>query len=203
MLTPTQILKAFYRYSTRKQINVLPQAFVPYWWSWTVHQQNASIQRLEFQGPALELQGLQLFVALYMNELIFHLARQAEVIPKFYPFYEELLYAPLPLNQVLLRRFEWQLLADCGYALDFSMTADFEPIHAHKYYHFCPEQGFQVQTEGISGADLLAICHNEFDNPNVMRLYKNIMSRLIDHLLLGKKLHSRELLKHWMLKNAK
>lgn len=203
VLTPTQILKAFYRRSKRKQLDILPQSFVPYWWTWTGQQQNFSIQGLEFQGPALDLHGLKLYVALYMNELIFHLGRQGQILPQFYALYEELLYAPLPLNQVLLRRFEWQLLADCGYALDFTMTADLEPIQADQYYQFCPEQGFLVQAEGISGLDLLLINQNQFERPQTLGIYKIILGRLIDYLLAGKTLHSRQLLKHWMQTNAK
>ena len=196
ILMPHQILKAFYR---RRRGQPLPQIFLPYWWSLTSKQENHQVQSVECLGPGLDLKGLELFVGLYMNELIFQLARQADVIPHFYSMYEAILQAPFEV--LPLRQFEWQLLADCGYAIDFSQTADLHPIVADAYYGFHPEQGFHLRNSGISGVQLLAIHEARYD-ALTLSILKKILITMIDYLLDGKVLHSRALLKNWIETHA-
>lgn len=193
ILTPERVLKAFYR---RRSGQPLPQIFLPYWWSWTSKQENHQIRHLEILGPGLDLVGLKLFVGLYMNELIFHLGRQADLIPNFYAQYEAILQDEQPFQALPLRQFEWQLLADCGYAIDFSKTRDSHRIQADATYQFYPEQGFCLASKGFGGATLLAIHQGQYDNQS-LGVLKKIFAAMIDYLLDGRVLHSRELFLQW------
>ena len=147
-------------------------------------------------GPGLDLSGLKLFVGLYMNELMFHLGRQADILPSFYPMYEAILQDEQPFHPLSLRQFEWQLLADCGYAIDFSQTLDASMIQADAFYQFHPEQGFRQATNGYHGHALLAIHQGQYDAQG-LKILKKILATMIDYLLDGRVLHSRDLFLRW------
>jgi DNA repair protein RecO (recombination protein O) len=195
ILTPRKLLKAFYRLP--KTQTVKPQLFYPYWVCWQDRKGNCNIKSLELTKLPVNLQGMQLFTGLYLNELIFHLCRQGEMVPNFFELYEQLI-AKESCDEHLLRQFEWQLLADCGYAIDFTTTTDYQPIQADAYYQFLVDQGFVLQASGILGRHLLAIAQGEWQETETYLILKKILRLMIDQVLGGKILHSRLLLKEWL-----
>ena len=201
MLTPDRLIKGFYRVPKKPYV-VKPQAFYPYWISWKQNKQAINIQRMEAHRPGLTLQGLKLFVGLYLNELIFNLCRDEALVPGFYSLYQHILYDETPCDELLLRQFEWQLLADCGYAIDFSCTHQQQSIQANLHYQFNPNDGFMLSHDGISGQQLLAIEQGELETPATMQVLKKILRQTIEHVLDGRVLHSRNLLKEWLLSQS-
>lgn len=197
ILTPTKLLKAFYRLPKMKSHTAKPQPFFPYWVTWQERKGNINIHSLELSAPPLSLNGVQLFMGLYLNELIFHLCRQGETFPGFYDLYEQLLYAE-GCDERLLRQFEWQLLADCGYAIDFSRTCDNQRIEPLSYYEFLVDQGFVVSSSGILGRHLLAIDQNDWQHAETSIIFKKLLRMMLDNVLAGRSLHSRQLLKDFM-----
>ena len=198
ILTSDRLLKAFYRLPKTKGYVIKPQAFSPYWVSWQERKGACNIKSLELAAHPLELQGLKLFVGLYLNELIFKLCKHDEITPDFYCLYEQLLADIEPCNELLLRQFEWQLLADCGYAIDFSRTIQNQEIQSKHSYHFSPEQGFSYHEQGFEGADLLAIHQQDFKNEQAYMVFKKVLRMMIDHVLEYQPLHSRKLLQEWL-----
>lgn len=194
-LTPEKILKGFYRLPKRM---VKPQVFCPYWISWTTHRDTHNIQAIELNGLPFYFKDLKLLVGLYLNELIFQLCRVEDILPRFYSIYEAILHDDEACPDLLMRHFEWQLLADCGYEIDFLKTHQNEPIHGDKYYQFSPEQGFFEAMDGYIGQSLLSISIQDWHEQS-LKTFKKILRQTIDHVLNGRVLNSRLLLKDWWL----
>lgn len=193
ILTPEKILKGFYRIPKR---SIKPQLFCPYWVSWTTRGDTHNIQSIELNGLPFEFKDLKLLVGLYLNELIFNLCRTDDIQPSFYPIYEAILHHDEASPELLMRYFEWQLLADCGYQIDFINTHQQEAIVRDKYYQFSPEQGFFEAVDGYRGCSLLAISEQNWQQES-LKTFKKILRQTIDHVLNGRILNSRLLLKNW------
>lgn len=201
MLTPERLLKGFYRVP-KKPFVVKPQAFYPYWISWKENKNAINISHIEATQAPLNLSGLQLFVGLYVNELIFNLCRDEQLIPSFYSLYQQILLNQQSFDELLLRQFEWQLLADCGYAIDFSMTFQQQMICKEQYYQFDPNLGLKESDQGFLGEQLLCIQNGQMSHPETLKILKHFLRLTIDHVLDGKVLHSRQLLREWIKNNA-
>ncbi len=191
------MLKGFYRVPKKPYV-LKPQPFQLYWISWRENKNAINISKIEANQPVLNLSGIQLFIGLYINELIFNLCRDEQLIPDFYPLYQQLLSNENSFDGWLLRQFEWQLLADCGYAIDFSMTCQQQAIAEELCYHFDPNIGFKESVQGFSGAHLLAIQNGQIVSPETSKILKQILRMTIDHVLDGKVLLSRGLLREWL-----
>ena len=196
-LTPSRLIKAFYRLPKNKSPGK-PQAFYPYWVAWKTSKDALNIHSIELHEQPLVLQGLKLFVGMYLNELIFQICRHQEISEQSYQLYEELLYDKQDCNQSLLRQFEWQLLADCGYYLDYSHTCYQEEIQEERYYQFDPAMGFSEATDGIFGRHLLAILDPNCQDAQASQVFKKTLRMTIDYVLDGRVLHSRKLLRDWL-----
>lgn len=200
MLTPDRLLKGFYRIPKKPYV-LKPQAFYPYWISWKENKNAINISHIEAHQPPLNLSGLNLFIGLYVNELIFNLCRDEQLIPGFYDLYQQILYNQQSFDELLLRQFEWQLLADCGYAIDFSMTCQQQEICEELFYQFDPNIGLKQSTHGFLGEHLLFIQNGQMSKPETLKILKHILRTTIDHVLDGKILHSRTLLREWLKNN--
>ena len=99
-----------------------------------------------------------------------------------------------------LRQFEIELLRQVGYALNFDHEfGSHEPLQPAQHYDYRFEQGpVAVQrSEGsmiFSGADLLAIGAQRFNDPAVLRTASRLLREVINFHLGGKELKSRKVL---------
>lgn len=193
ILTPTRYFKGFYRMPKKKSLVQKPFSFCPYWSAWKKNKQAINVQSLEFSATPWMPKGLKLIVGLYLNELIYHLCGgfDEQVELSIYPLYEAILQHPEDCPLHLIREFEWQLLADCGYAIDFSRAIDNTPLQENIYYQFSPDSGFFVADEGWLGAEI----QNQHQNSAIV---KYVLRKTIDYVLDGKILQSRALLMEWL-----
>jgi recombinational DNA repair protein (RecF pathway) len=196
LLTDKGYLKGFYRH---KSSAPKPLAFSPYWVAWKKNKQAINIQSLEFSAAPCWRKNLKLIVGLYLNELIYHLCKveEPELNNHIYQAYEEIIRHPQECPLLLLRRFEWLLLANCGYAIDFTRTSDNKAIEPALHYNFAPDGGFLCAFNGWLGADIIQIAEGNWDSSN-LNILKTTLRRTIDYVLDGKKLQSRDLLKTWL-----
>jgi DNA repair protein RecO (recombination protein O) len=191
------VIRAFCRSVRKKQ--ALLQAFTPLWLTVDVKHDWYYVRQLEAISPSLSLRGDCLFSALYINELIYHTISPVEACSDLYDSYYFTLNALTLATQrttieALLRRFEWQLLAACGYQMSLTHDAHSNcPIDANQYYKFIPGEGLVVAQSGILGAHVLAFANNQFDNEMGLKSLKWMMRRAIDHVLDGKPIKAREL----------
>lgn len=189
ILTPTRYFKGFYRPPKKKSLVQKPFSFYPYWGAWKKNKQAINIQSLEFSAPPWMPKGLKLIVGLYLNELIYHLCGgfDEQVELNIFSLYEAILQHAEDCPLHLIREFEWQLLADCGYAIDFTRAIDNSPLQADVYYQFSPDSGFFAAHEGWLGGEI----QNHELNSSIV---KHVLRKTIDYVLDGKTLQSRALL---------
>jgi DNA repair protein RecO (recombination protein O) len=150
------------------------------------------------------LQGSKLYSALYANELLAYLLYQDDPNDTLYLHYQRLLKQLS--NQSLdvepcLRDFEFTLLDDLGYGINFYSDADTgEDIRADRQYFFIQNHGFVLaehhgDVAGISfgGSELLNIQQRHFDDVLTRRTAKALSRMALQPHLKGRALKSREL----------
>ena len=182
--------------------NAMLQLFTLLWCSLDIRAYGAYVRQIEPLAASCALSGRQIMVGLYLNELIYHALPLNQPEPELFSCYERSLRAlqvagePAQL-EILLRRFEWQLLAQSGLLVSFTHDSqDGAAILADKHYAFDPVIGFVLAAEGFLGAHLLAIAHDEWTAHGVLKTAKRIMRLAIDKLLHGAVLHSRQLYRY-------
>lgn len=185
----------------RSQWQAELQPFRPLRVSWSGRQSLKTLRHGEATAPPLALSGNRLYCGFYLNELLQRLLTDAEPAPGLFSAYldtlEKLADGDAPVEPAL-RRFEYHLVVELGYGINWARTGDTgEPVEAGRQYAFHPASGVLAASEGsvggIPGEQLLALASDELDNQAVLRMAKQLMRSLIDHLLQGRPLHSRRL----------
>ena len=180
------------------------QPFVPMLVSSYGKHELKTIRALEFSQPVPDLGGQQLYMGIYVNELLYRLLGRFDAVPGLFDHYHKLLFQ-LALPEVAeksLRVFELKLLAELGYGLSFEHDAEsFEPVSPEIHYRFVPGQGF-IAFQGVAeslqlfpGDHLLLIARGEMEREDVMLSAKRIVRSAMHELLDGRPLNSRNLFK--------
>jgi DNA repair protein RecO (recombination protein O) len=164
----------------------------------------------EHSAPAFQLIADRLFSAMYINELLVRLLQAEEAHPVIYRRYQQLLLSlqqGVPLQPVL-RRFEWHLLDELGYAPDLEHdSSNGEKLRHNGYYYFNPLQGLQqIATADAADPDnvfygeeliaMSAFLQNEDDeviDQPFFRAAKKLMRLALRPQLGSKPLSSRSL----------
>lgn len=177
----------------------LLQAFTPLWLSLDATRDWHFVRHIEALSPSLTLSNECLFSGLYVNELLYNALTPLEPSAVLYDAYVHTLNSLTIATQrltleVILRRFEWQLLHVCGYQI--SLTEDAYTgvsIEADKYYTFIPGDGLVNSQKGILGVHIIAFAQDSFEDMGALKAAKWIMRRAIDHALEGTPIKSRAL----------
>lgn len=178
------------------------QAFTPLLCAWRGKTDLFQLLKAEVRPtPRITLSGKQLLCGFYLNELLIRLLPRQDAYPALFEHYESTLLDLADSPQQALRGFEKTLLIELGYALQLtqdSQTA--ETIRPEYNYQFIPSQGlvYSLRTPShtaavFSGESLLAIEHEQWDDPRYLVEAKRLFRLAINHLLEGKTLHSRQL----------
>ncbi len=183
----------------------LLQLFQPLLASFSGRGEIKTLTSLESQHVAIQLVGERLFSGMYINELLVRLLLNQEEHAAIYSSYQETL-AGLQNHsnyEPVLRRFELNLLADLGYAIN--LTEDFhdhKPIAADSIYQFTPDIGFESSAHidadsdnprHYSGAHLIALREMQLDDPAAARSAKRLLRQALAAHLGDKPLNSRNL----------
>ena len=156
--------------------------------------------------PSSSLFGTRrLYCGLYLNELLQRLLPSQDACPELFATYAQTLSSLAMANnvEIPLRRFERTLMDALGQGFSWELASDCgEPVQSGRVYCFDPEQGFTARPgygtrlKHLSGDALLALANDDYDAPGARSVAKRVMRVLIDHLLQGRPLHSRELFTH-------
>lgn len=166
-----------------------------------------TLVHLEWVNSAVYMAGTALFSGFYLNELLLRLLAVGDAHTPLFARYSETV-KELALDVALepcLREFEWALLQELGYGLDFtqdsSCHASANALHSGKSkqlininyrYSFFPARGFVAEPAGFfSGADLLAIAAQDYREASAVRAAKLIAREALRTLLGDKPLNSR------------
>ncbi len=182
------------------------QPFVSYRIGWSGGSDLKTLTRHEEQAHH-HLIGIALAAGFYINELLWHLLHQAEPHPQLYAAYEGCL-GDLANQQdsqhdtieVPLRRFEKILLEELGYAMPWDFEAESGlPVASDRHYAFRFGDGFVATAPNTSapvysGASLLAMRMDDFTQMQTRRDAKLLFRQVLNQLLEGRQIRSRQLL---------
>lgn len=175
------------------------EPFQPLQLDWSGRGELGTLARAELQGTIPPLRGDRLLSAMYVNELLVRMTARDDPCPELFARYA-LLLRELPGSPSLpwsLRRFERDLLAALGYAVQTEVTADTgEPLDAATIYRYAVEQGPVADAAAgsgvpIRGSALLALaCDAGVPDGDDLQDLRHLMRALIGTHLGGRGLQS-------------
>lgn len=163
--------------------------------SWQGKSELKTLIDIEANPPLLS-QPDRLVSGMYLNELLFFLMREMDPHPDLYQLYSHtlsLLNDQVNLESVL-RSFEFGLLEELGYAIDFSQDKDGQSLDPACSYQYYADTGF-VCTDlqcAIPGEAILELSHKGLSTELALKAAKVICRAHIDLLLNGRELQSRK-----------
>ncbi len=162
-----------------------------------------TLKSYELPGTPTSLVGDNLFIGLYVNELLVRLLGRFDPMRSLFNSYENLLGQLSKQGKIaeqVLRRFELKLLADLGYGIVFDYEVSTGTvILSDNLYKYSLEGGFEPAQNAVDanmlfrGTDLLAIAADDFSRSSAKVAAKKIVRTALKPLLGGKPLNSREL----------
>lgn len=157
----------------------------------------------EWEGGTIAPRGSALLCAFYLNELLVRLLPREDPHPVLYDGYREALAALSAGSppDLALRRFEWLLLRETGYAPDLLADAQHRPIDASRNYRWQPSGGFvaadpadEEAGQHVSGATLRDLACGSFDTNATRSQAKYLTRAILAHHLDGQVLRTRQIL---------
>ena len=138
------------------------------------------------------------YTLLYINELLIKILPQGAPQKELFNLYDKFLLEIKTNNEIdiILRRFEIDLLEMLGYGINFINEVDSgQSIDADKLYDFVPELGFKESPNGIfNGKEIISISKLDFENINKKK-FKSLTTMAIGYSLDGGDLKSRQIFK--------
>jgi DNA repair protein RecO (recombination protein O) len=168
--------------------------------SWTGRSEAGQLTAAEIDGAFTQLPSRRLMSGFYLNELLLKLTERWDAHPELFELYAETLagLAGADREEPHLRRFEKRLLEELGYGTDFSVTDSGAPVSAELYYrvraHRAVTRCGADSSDAVSGASLIELSAESFENAATLRDAKKILRASIEACLDGRPLSSREIL---------
>ena len=156
------------------------------------------LTQIELDLPNIQLNGLSLYSGFYVNELITYFLHKEDPHPEVFNQYLQCLVMLSDSKGIeqTLRFFELNLMETIGYGIQLNRDANSNTtINPTKKYLFIGEVGMVESPDGyICGITLLAMDVRESLDKQALYEAKQLMRRIIDFQLQGKKLKSRAVL---------
>jgi len=180
------------------------QPLQPLLLGWSARGELGTLTQAEQTGSPWRLSGDALFAGMYVNELVLRLSSRNDAHPVAFGAYTECLARLADGDDIAwtLRRFERELLADLGYALTLTHTADGVPVEGDVAYAYIGDSGPIAWREGggfvrVAGSALLALDRDErpsvSDLADLRRLMRSIIRDLVGGELNAWALSSRRI----------
>lgn len=157
----------------------------------------------EWAGGLVAPRGTALLCAFYLNELLIRLLPREDAHPLLFDGYAQALAALAegsPIDETL-RRFEWLLLRETGYAPDLDHDAENRPIDPARSYAWQPASGFvaaEPEAPGaqrlFGGAMLRELAVGRFETAASRTQAKYLTRAILAHHLDGAALNTRQIL---------
>jgi DNA repair protein RecO (recombination protein O) len=183
----------------------LLQPFHPLLVSFSGRGEVKTVTAIETSLAAIILRGERLFSGLYVNELLARLLHNHEEHTMLYKNYQDTvigLQGSAGIEQVL-RRFELQLLAELGYAINLEEDyQSHQAIDPKANYRFTPDLGFELITAEKAeaknpslflGAHLIALRQFELQDKATAQSAKRLLRIALAVHLGDKPINSRSL----------
>ena len=188
--------------SPRSKFQGMLQVFSPLIISWSGKGEVQTLTGAESVKNTINLPGKHIISAYYINELIQRLLIHHDPHPELFGVYQTTLEKFADENdELVLRRFEKQLLAEIGYGLSLEVEpVSGDVILENETYYYDIEKGPINIKYGeisdaltLSGQTLLDMASEEFSSQQSQKQAKQLMRFILSHHLGGKPLKTREL----------
>jgi len=184
----------------RSSLRAVLLQFQPLRVSWTGRRELRTLTGAEWSGGLDAPRGDALLCAFYLNELLMRLLAREDPHPLLFDAYGEALAqlgSPLALDETL-RRFEWTLLREIGYAPDLGRDAAREPIDPQRFYGWRPGEGFVVRDaaapDSVPGTVLQELAEGRHGSVASRQQAKYLTRAILSHHLDGAPLSTRQIL---------
>lgn len=188
--------------SPRSPLKAQLQPFQPLLLDWTGRGELKTLTQADVRdGPALR-HTRALYSGLYINELLQRILPAADPHPELFASYIDVIASLAETRDVepVLRRFEQSFATAMGYNFAWDLAMDTgEPVEPGRRYCYDPEQGLlampseSARLQGLPGETLLLLATGNLESTECRRIAKRVMRVLMDYLLQGRPLHSRNL----------
>ncbi|MDF2154122.1 DNA repair protein RecO [Vibrio sp. CAU 1672] len=186
--------------SKRSSLKGALQPFTPLLLKWSGNAAMKTLRQAEPISLGLPLTGINLYSAMYVNELVARVLAAEVAMPALFHDYLQALteLAQCDNPEPALRRFELALLAALGYGVDFLHCAGTgEPVEPGMTYRYREQKGFiaSVRRDNLTffGDELIAISERRFVTKAQLKAAKRFTRIALKPYLGGKPLKSREL----------
>jgi DNA repair protein RecO (recombination protein O) len=190
--------RAFCRGGRTPKKRAILQPFTPLWLVLDERHYGAYVSQLEIAAPSMHLMGETVLSGLYINELLYRALKPDVAEPMLYAAYEHVMACLARVTtrtslEIALRQFERTLIQLLGYHMSCTHEARSENlIMESKRYRLLPGTGFVLDEEqGFLGEHILAMASENWHHPEVLRVAKIIMRRMIDYVLDGAVIQTR------------
>jgi DNA repair protein RecO (recombination protein O) len=152
-----------------------------------------NLTQVERTAAPHDLSGSTIVCGLYLNELLYYTLHHHDPHPVlFNAYHQALMQLSTTISPVIsLRQFEFVLLEELGYGVNFDAIATTE------CYRYDANHGFQVvgpeAQNCFHGAILLQLAAQQWQSPGVAAAAKQLSRQALAPLLAGKEIRSREL----------
>lgn len=186
----------------RSALRAVLLQFQPLLVSYTGRGELRTLTGAEWAGGLVAPQGDAMLCAFYLNELLVRLLPREDAHPVLYDGYERAvmeLAEGVPLDDAI-RRFEWLLLRETGYAPDLERDADDRPIDRTQRYTwragagFAVAESFEERATTVSGSTLRELAEGRFDSGASRSQAKYLTRAILAHHLDGGVLNTRQIL---------
>lgn len=190
--------------SARSKLQGILQPFTPLIISWSGKGDVQTLTGAESMKSSIHLSGKQVMSGYYINELMQRLTTFHDPHPELFNLYQDTLESfANNEDEIVLRRFEKNLLAEIGYGLNLQAETDNgSPVIQDETYYYDIEKGPVIansnNSEGefiISGQTLLEMNDEKFSCAETKKEAKQLMRIILSHHLGDKPLKTRSL--HW------
>ncbi len=185
----------------KSAIKGLLQPFLPVNVRYAGKSSLKTLQKIEASSLQIALPGERLFTAMYLNELLYYLLESDTDYPGLFSSYFQALLSMSDVSVPVadtLRQFEFLLIQQLGYGVDFEYEADsMLPIQPNHYYRYQLETGF-IPTELrdntiFRGHEILGMATQQFTDDLIASAARKFCRQAFSALLGNKRLRSREL----------
>jgi DNA repair protein RecO (recombination protein O) len=166
---------------------------------WSGKTSLKTIYQMDLVQPAVFDTAEKFICLAYIHELLLFFLHEEFHIDKIFAEYAGFIENILGSDvEWALRTFEFNLLENLGYGIDFSRVADDDmPVEAEKKYQVIPGLGVMhandVDVLFYSGSDLLSMHHKNYNNPLLLSTAKKISRSLLAYHMEGRPIKARQL----------
>ncbi|MGE0803604.1 MAG: DNA repair protein RecO [Lautropia sp.] len=158
-----------------------------------------TLTRAEWQGGLAMPAGDALIFAFYLNELLVRLLAREDPHPQLFAAYVDALHAlgERGAREDVLRRFEWLLLQQTGYAPDLTEDRDGRPVSADGRYRMLGGQLVAAEPgdpDTFAGRVLQDIAGGRYDAADTLAQAKRLSRQVLGQQLEGVPLRTRQIL---------